>query len=199
VFITLTYPDECAVRTLRERTTDKYLFLRYMEKHLGARLHGLWRVEWKPRKSGDNIGVLAPHYHFMVFNVPFVAKETLRSWWREILDVEGPLSTDVRKIENWKMASCYIGKYVAKESTLDITAYRNNPYMRGRHWGHTRKELLPLANVSTSTQLTEAQAAAARSYAARKFTHYDEERGGGFTLFGQEHAHAFQTIREVVA
>lgn len=196
-FISLTYPDSWLYIGNKRRSTHRAQFLKKMEYHVGKEVGSLWRTEWKPRKSGDNIGVLAPHYHFMAFNVPFIAKEELRRWWREILDVEGPLSTDVRKIKDWRMASIYIGKYIAKESTLDITAYRNNPYMRGRHWGTTRKHLLPMADVTTSRQLNEREIELAQLYAGEKFKNYDPERGGGFTLFGPEHRKAFETIGDL--
>jgi len=198
-FVTLTYPDSWLYIGQKPRSSHRAQFLKKLEYHCGKHVATVWRIEWKARLSGANVGAFAPHYHFMAFNVPFITKEEIRRWWREILDVEGALSTDVKKIKNWLMASAYIGKYIAKESALDITAYRNNPYMRGRHWGNTRKELLPMAEVDTLKQLTGREIELAQAYAADKFTHYDQEKGGGFTLFGKEHRAAFKTIQDLAS
>lgn len=195
-FISLTYPDSWLYIGNKIRSTHRAQFLKKLEYNLGKEYSTLWRVEWKKRLSGHNIGAYAPHYHFMVFNVPWMNKFTVRKWWREILDVEGPLATDIKKIKNWAHASWYIGKYVAKESTLDITAYRNNPHMRGRHWGMTRKPLLPMANVDILRPMTASEVELAKAYAGEQFTHYDTEKGGGFTLFGAKHRTAFETIQE---
>jgi hypothetical protein len=198
-FITLTYPDSRLCISNSTRSSHRAQFLKKLEYYDGKQHSCLWRVEWKQRKSGPCKSMFAPHFHLLSFNVPFVAKEILRQWWRDILDVEGPLATDVEKIKNWSKLSAYIGKYIAKESTLDITAYHNNPFMRGRHWGMTRKPLLPLADLDVLRPMTEQEVKLAKAYAAETFTEYDQERGGGFTLFGQKHRKAFQTIQDLAS
>lgn len=143
LFITLTYPDSCDWSDANERRKHKYLFHRYMEKHLGRKVSGVWRLEWKVRRSGANKGMFVPHFHLLVFGVGFIQWKRIRHWWRKVLGWEGKIATDVQGCKSGKKASIYVSKYVAKmpvDDSLDNGAYRNKP---GRAWGYFRKALIP--------------------------------------------------------
>lgn len=184
VFITLTYPDERAIRTHWDRNKDRALFWRYMEKHLGRHVSGLWRIEWKERKSGKNRGKVLPHIHLLVFGVKYVPKEKVREWWRRILSVEGPLATHVRGYDQGEHAAIYVAKYVGKKDgspTLDYHSYLNST---GRHWGYLRRGLIPLAERVVLHHLTEREIAFLNRAAAEKLPWIKPGTPTSFSLLG---------------
>lgn len=185
LFITLTYPDQCIESSYRERTKHRYLFHRYIEKHLGRKIPAIWRVEWKPRRSGPNTGKLVPHLHLVVFGVRFIAHGTVRAWWRTILHAVGPLMTDVRKITGESSAAKYICKYVSKIGSLDYAAYLNNNVVNGRHWGFVRKGLIPVHDIAVMTKLTDVEVDSLKACALQAYPDYGKAFDGGFTLFGK--------------
>lgn len=143
LFITLTYPDLAQWDDKDVRRQQKYLFHRYVEKHLKRDVCGIWRVEWKARKSGPCRGMFVPHFHLLLFGVGFLHWKLIRQWWRTILRHKGKLATDVKGCRSAKKASIYVSKYVAKlpdDGCLDNGAYCNN---QGKHWGYFRPEQIP--------------------------------------------------------
>lgn len=120
-FLTLTYPDKFP--------DDPKVFKAHIaafRKRL-ARLYeeagGLWRLEPKRRKSGKNKGLVAPHYHLIVWlpDGPTTAnfKEWVQRAWAEIIGEAGNKHArrhgcDVRRIENMDHASYYVAKYASK-------------------------------------------------------------------------------------
>lgn len=184
LLISLTYPDARADRTYQERTQDRYLFLRKVERHLGRKVAAVWRAEFVKRRSGEYQEILIPHIHILMFNVTWIPWPIVRSWWRDILAYSGPLCTDVRRAVTSEIIASYICKYVAKvESTysLDYAAYLNNP---GRHWSIVRKGLIPLHHREKSQQLTEREIDLLRVIASQILEFYDVRKGGSFTLLG---------------
>jgi len=68
-FVTLTYPDDFPL--YRE---DYKGHLEAFCDRLERRWPGMaviWKLEFKERKSGENAGKLAPHYHLFVYGVPW--------------------------------------------------------------------------------------------------------------------------------
>jgi len=112
LFVTLTYPDEFISRPLSRRTQDRSRFLREVETHVGKKVSSLWRLEWKPRRTGNVVGELMPHFHLVLFDVEFIPHAMVRHWWRTILGVaDGPLATDVQRPKTVDGVARYIGKY----------------------------------------------------------------------------------------
>jgi len=184
VFITLTYPDSHAVRTLRERATDKYLFLRYMEKYLGKKIGVIWRLEWEVRKSGSRKGELIAHWHLIVFGVRYIPKEVVRSFWRCVLRADGPVVTWIDGIASGKKLARYVGKYCSKlpeASVLDDTTYLNT---LGRHWGINRRELVPWFPRFLIPFLTEHDVNLAENLACMTFKFFTRGAQQGFQIFG---------------
>ncbi len=143
LFITLTYPSGTEAYDLRARSTQKYLFLRHMEKYLQANVPTIWRIEWKIRRTGSEAGLLFPHFHLLACTSRFIPHRLVRAWWRDSLGCSGPLATDVRRVVKGEIAGKYVAKYCSKlpdASSLDNVSYRNN---LGRHWGIHRRHLLP--------------------------------------------------------
>lgn len=144
LFVTLTYPDDTRWDDPNERTKQKYLFHRAMETHLGRNICGVWRIEWKPRKSGPCRGMFVPHYHFLLLGVGYIDHRWIRYYWMKAIDWKGKVATDVKACRSAKKAALYVSKYVAKTHdphSLDNGAYSNS---NGRHWGYFRKPEIPL-------------------------------------------------------
>lgn len=113
VFITLTYGQWWA--------SDNYA-----KKHLRAFLErlrrfapdasGIWRVEGQQRG--------APHFHLLLFNLPYISKDDIKNWWAAIIgaefwnyqrDINGePPFTRIEAITNPSKVMRYVSKYVAK-------------------------------------------------------------------------------------
>lgn len=166
IMITLTYPDNRKDRTYQERTTDRTLFLKAIEKNLGRKVSALWRTEWKARKSGKAKGQIAPHLHLVMLGEPFICQRFVRQVWRKILKVTGPLATHVSPTADGEHSAKYASKYAAKEtvSALDNVAYLE--LSMGRAWGLTRKSAVPFCKKRISRRMSQASIDRAMSVAA---------------------------------
>lgn len=184
-FVTLTYPDSHYDRKNALRTMDRSQFIRDLEKFTHKKIPVLWRCEWQPRKTGTHRGLFVPHFHLLVFGVPFIPHQEVRQWWRRILDVKGSLATDVRKVVGIDGAGRYLAKYVSKYTSLDNGAYLNNPWMTGRHWGLTRPSLVPRALVEEDCLIDAFEADMLRQWFAERNPYYKEFGLGGFTALGE--------------
>jgi hypothetical protein len=182
--ITLTYPDEQADRDYRERTKDRYLFQRYMEKHLGKKVGMLWRTEFAKRLSGKHRGKLVCHHHMVIPYMPFVPHQLVRQWWRNIVHKKGSLSTDIREVAG-EQAAFYAMKYAAKRerlSSLDYAAYLNR--LVGRPWGLTRKSLLPYCPREDAGTIDGDLLRDLQLLAENTFIGYRADDAQSFTIFG---------------
>lgn len=191
LFITLTYPDSHARETVAARGMHKSLFFRYAEKFLGRQVPALWRVEWKPRQSGEYTGIVVPHFHLLVCGVRYLHWARVRAWWRQILEVKGPLCTDVQGIEGEGGVADYVAKYAGKIASLDIGTYQSSVDPSGRHWGVRRKSAIPTHPVAILRQIFEAEVEWCQMIATGVFPRYNPLLDGGFTLLGREYAARF--------
>jgi hypothetical protein len=106
-FVTLTYPDAFPLYRHDYKRHLETLALRIRRRWPQSSI--VWKIEFKARKSGENAGKLAPHYHLFIYGVPWtfpfkrqtgpfarvtVAKQLridgyrLNKWTEEIFDVE---------------------------------------------------------------------------------------------------------------
>jgi len=156
IFATLTYPDHFPVDDPETWHRHFEAFRRRFERsHPNWRC--VWRIELKRRKSGEYAGMVAPHWHLIIFtdidDKPDVWTEQFESYgklhkktvsnlsisfetwalkaWSEVVN-----SPDERHaqhgaftvaVRNRRHAYKYIGKYVAKED--------NDTHAIGRRWG----------------------------------------------------------------
>jgi len=189
VFITLTYPDHVRRLEYKERSVDRAKFWRYVESYLGRNVPAFWRIEWEERKSGAYTGKLAPHFHLMAFGVPFLPWQDVREWWRKSIGAgDGPLSTEVKRIKGVDAVSRYVSKYVSKYRSLDISTYHNSGIKFGRHWGVLRPEMVPYAPVVLERLMTTKEIDRVQRYAQSKWSWYDKDLNGGYSLFGKKWA-----------
>lgn len=154
-FVTLTYPD-CFPTDPKEvkRHLDN-LGKRFRRKWASGAF--VWRMEYKARLSGENVGQIAPHLHLLAWGVDY---RELRDWlpesWYEIVDSgdEKHLAagTSVEFLHSWRGVMHYASKYLAKE----IEAGLSTTYA-GRWWGVIGRGELPLSAVVV-VKLTALQA-----------------------------------------
>jgi hypothetical protein len=158
-FITLTFPDERKPESSQFANQLRWCFWRALERKVNKQLAGVWRVEWKARQTGSKLGEIFPHFHFIVFDVPFVHRDWISQTWAAMLKVSTAV-THIRKINNLRAAGGYVSKYLGKaDGCLVIGPYLSHEGF-GRQWGIFRKKLIPLyakleSDVDTDARLLE--------------------------------------------
>lgn len=104
-FLTLTYPAHFPTPKRAKEHLRAWL------KRLAARYPGcsaVWRLELQKRG--------APHFHLLLFNVPFVPMEWVQSSWAEVIGCPGvPVFTRIELMRSWRGVMWYASKYIAKE------------------------------------------------------------------------------------
>lgn len=138
-FATLTYPDAFPQEPDIWHRDLKVLIQRL--RRLSWASMGMWRLELKPRKTGEYCGYLAPHFHLLIFPTdplksPRLAllRRWLRMAWYDVAHNsdthQGRAGTQIDPITSRRHAMNYVNKYAAKvEGSFSIIA----PI--GRHWG----------------------------------------------------------------
>lgn len=169
---------------MEDRTRDRTLFMRSLEKHLGRKVGALWRLEWEERKSGKRLGCLTAHLHLIVFNVRFIEKDVIRACWRRVLHAVGPLMTWIDGIDSGRKKARYVSKYCSKlpdSSVLDNASYLDSV---GRHWGVMRRGLVPFANRWHMPYLSEDEVRLCDNLGGMTFRYFVRGACNGFTCFG---------------
>jgi len=140
LFVTLTYPGEWSGDPRRwKRDLDAFL------KRLCRRYpdcSGVWKLE--PQKRG------APHFHLLVFGVPWISADWLSRVWWEVVgsgdEAHLRAGTRVERVRTRNGVFRYAAKYLGKTMDVqDLPACWENP---GRWWGVWGRDRLPWASVS---------------------------------------------------
>jgi hypothetical protein len=105
--LTLTYRDGVAWEPCHVR--DALTRLRtWMQRRFGQRLHYIWVMETKARKSGANVGMVREHYHVVIW-APFgVRADDLK------LDARGFWPHGMTQAVQARAAVRYVMKYASK-------------------------------------------------------------------------------------
>lgn len=158
-FITLTYGQSFPTPSIAKHHLDNFL---KRLKRRWAYCSGFWRFEFQQRG--------APHFHLVLFGLPFLPKDTLKKWWGEVVGQQfwdtstTPRSapfTRIEALQSHAHAVRYISKYVAKvdDSGFNFLAYLTDKgefihpvtgeieQSIGRWWGVFNSIWLPLAAV----------------------------------------------------
>lgn len=157
-FLTLTYgkdfPD-C-------QTAKKHLwnFIKRLRRRSPDVFSCIWRLELQDRD--------APHFHLIIFNMPFIDKSTIQKLWADCVsekywdysaeEARYPF-TRIEVIRNHKKLCCYVSKYIAKKDDVSpdgdtsSCGFNNEPYLSaekitGRLWGVINRAMLPFAKIS---------------------------------------------------
>lgn len=184
LFVTLTFPDEVLPMDAYRRNQARYVFFRSLEAYLGRNVSALWRIEWPARKSGKFLGSCCPHFHLIIFSVPFIPYGKVRSWWRQAIGYgDGPLDTKVQSLSDKRHHAVYVAKYAAKppELYLDSLSKIN---IDGRHWGIHRRPEVPWCETVTYDGLNDQQIERLKQVGYDNFRWYGEYAELGFSAFG---------------
>ena len=202
LFCTLTYPDVYPSSDIVKRHLDSF-GKRLMRAYPEACF--IWRVETVTRKSGNNIGKVAPHFHLLVWGVIY---SDLREWlptaWNEVIfrnfDVWG--SGDeaeerrkhlavhsfegkaVQELKSWRGVMRYASKYIAKkdDNPASVGETWETWEWQGKHWGIIGKANLPLS-VVVVIDLVQAQAVQATRLARKAIKLVGRDLQYGLTWF----------------
>lgn len=186
VFMTLTYPDDADCLCYKKRSRHRYLIMRAIENLKKRKLASLWRQEFMVRQSGRRQGELMPHFHVMIFDLPFVGLDYVKGVWRDIVGVEGNVAVQVKRIKGKASAAKYLAKYCSKQCSLDISTYRNNGLTLGRQWGVTRKPLLPMHPLRVQREIDAREAAIMKEWQRQRSPEGQPPTSGGFTALGKD-------------
>jgi hypothetical protein len=178
LFVTLTYPAWWP-----EEWNAWKSHLQTLWKRIGyewPRASAVWKLE--PQKRG------APHFHLIVWGVPFLPKEWLAQAWFEVVGTKErdhlAAGTSVERARSFRGVMCYAGKkYLGKEVELppgwDAV---------GRFWGALGRKHLPRSRVkefSVTKQAAHRFRRLVRRYFASKGKVWKSRNG--VTLYTQGH------------
>lgn len=150
LFVTLTYPDHFPDDPEKWKRDIDCMAKRMSRRNLG----GIWRIEYKPRKSGDRKGEVAPHFHMFMWGQSLF--EFLiwaaKAWYTivgsgDFRHMERGVEAEV--IRSWRGVMSYTSKYITKVDEAKI------PPGAGRFWGVFGKNNIPwstITNIKISDQ-----------------------------------------------
>jgi hypothetical protein len=155
IFVTLTYPAEFPNPKLAKEHLRAFME-RIRRKCEGCDVSGVWRMEFQQRG--------APHFHVILFGLPFIGKETIQLWWAEITGNLGEPFTRIEAVQSKRKLMSYVSKYVSKVGVPG--GFNHIPYLHegkltvclctgelidaesiGRWWGIFQKQHLPYAEL----------------------------------------------------
>lgn len=146
LFITLTYPGKPELWEHFTPDDWKRHLDNFCKRLQRAYSHStiIWRLEFQTRG--------APHYHLLLFGVPFVAADWVaRAWW-EVVGSGDPdhlqAGTEVRRCRSWRQAGAYVSKYLAKAGECPVD-------FPGRFWGIRGRQFLPVEFVDVVLDLPQ--------------------------------------------
>lgn len=199
LFVTLTFPDTKANVDNKTATMHRHHWIRDAETYLHEKIPILWRKEQKVRKSGQHEGLHVAHFHLCVFTPKHIPHALVRSWWAKTLQHEGPLATDVKRMDSGEHAAFYLAKYLSKRTddpSLDYAPYLTKP---GRAWGVHRPGLIPYSPVETIADLTAEQFDAIRNICRKQWSRAGAHVLTSFTLLGAKAEAAKKEIYELLS
>jgi len=186
LFVTLTYPDEEALQSQEQRNRQRYLFHRSLEKEFRRPIPALWRIEWLPRQSGEWQGEVIPHWHYLLFNEPFIPHEFVNDRWKRTIGHDGYCRTEVKAAKQEEAVGMYISKYLGKETVTSSLVYAAYHNIRGRHWGMLRKDLIPKCDARHYHDLDKEEEAFLLEFAKKEIPFFPQEGRQSFTLLGKK-------------
>jgi hypothetical protein len=194
LFVTLTYPDDCAYTSLAKRNLHRKMFARRLEAIVGRHVPAAWRIEWTIRQSGFWSGCPVAHWHLLIFRIGFIPYAEINRAWKETIGYDGYVRTDIKRVDERGAIQGYMAKYISKDaipSSLVIAAYQNR---LGRAYGWLRKKEIPFHPLIRQRALTDAHRAAITGFAAEKLPHVSAHLETSFTLLGDNAKEARQNF-----
>jgi hypothetical protein len=135
LFVTLTYSDLSYGLEWEAWKGHLQAMIRRLKRRYPS-IAFVWRLEVKPRLTGDHAGELMPHFHFLVWNVDSIDVDWLRVSWSDVVGTGDTIRVNVRRVSGWRGACSYISKDMAKVEMSVIPT--------GRVWGVIGKAYLAI-------------------------------------------------------
>lgn len=160
LFVTLTYPDNFPVSGSIWKKHLKNFWMRLSRKYEGVAM--VWVLELKARKTGENAGEYAPHFHLLLFGAPnsYEFKKWLSEAWYQVVNSEDEkhlgAGTSVERTRSWRRISGYVAKALKYLSKAEIEEMPDE-WHTGRFWGVYGRSNVPWAH-SWHMRLTEKEA-----------------------------------------
>lgn len=156
LFITLTYPDAFPTDRGTWKRDFKVWADRLMRK-LNRKAPAVWRLEFQDRKSGENAGRIAPHFHVLLFAGDLDLGE-FRSWlsqsWYEVCGKLAPehlaAGTSCTMMRSRGGMMAYASKYMSKPEQL-----REEIPSTGKLWGKLNEKAFGIQFEETTLNLKE--------------------------------------------
>lgn len=201
-FMTVTYPNEIDCPGGRMPTpAEAKMHLEAFRKRMQRRFpkySAIWRIEIQEKRR-ERFGIVAPHFHLIVFGLPYFAKDELRAFFSWVQDQWGEVTgtaaakpfTRCERMNSWRGLMSYVAKYVAKKTPargpaagLTIThILPSYEVVMGRHWGIHNRKLLPWAELKTGSLFLGKWFYRLRRLAKKVFRGVPLGRWQGFSLF----------------
>jgi hypothetical protein len=179
LFVTLTYPEWWPEEWATWKD-DLDTFIKNHVQRKWPKAAVIWKLE--PQKRG------APHFHLMIFGVPYMPKEWLAQTWYEVAGTNDPkhlqAGTKVERARSFRGVMCYAGKkYMGKEFKLP-PGWESV----GRFWGAYGRDHFPESKVM-EFKMTVAELHRFRRLVRRFFASKGKvwRSRNGVNLFTQEH------------
>lgn len=176
LFITLTMADVVEPAEMKH-------FLRVLWKRI-ERAYPRAAVMWRFAMESSGERVYHPHFHLLLYGVPFLPVEWLAQTWAEVTGQAGGYCW----VEKWsrKKAAWYLARYTSKAdeaASLDYLAYLTGERWTGRCWGMYNAKMLPWAvlqvvKISLGGWFYDLKRSARRVYKG-----VNDNRWAGFMLF----------------
>lgn len=136
LFVTLTYPREWSPAWQDWKRDIDAFGKRLMRQYPGCSF--VWRLEYQKRG--------APHFHLMLFGVPFIPCAWVARSWYDVVGSGDPrhlkAGTEVRRVRSFRSVIAYAAKYLAKDQNPD------DARTDGRVWGIIGRANLPIEVVT---------------------------------------------------
>lgn len=140
LFVTLTYPEMFPSPQKAKEHLDAF---GKRLKRRWPRAAFVWRLEFQRRG--------APHFHLIVFGIPFMPPGWLARAWYEVVGSGDPrhaaAGTEVRRVRNFRRAVAYAAKYLAKTGDRGGDGGVSAIEGLGRIWGVVGRGCLPIRTV----------------------------------------------------
>lgn len=157
----------------------------------------MWRTEWEVRQSGECAGEVAPHFHMLVFNVRWVAWQSVRKWWQDVIHHPGYVRTEIRRARGARSCGHYVSKYVAKVPSDRSLVNDLNQGATGKHYGYIRPKQIPRAIKREITDPSPERIRLLWSYAIAAMPWAEIRCGDSFTLLGKSAIAARRAMAEL--
>jgi hypothetical protein len=173
-FATLTYPDDFERNPRKVKNHLEQFTKRLLRKFPNAIV--LWRMEPKVRKSGNNAGEIAPHFHLLIWNVDYAL---LRQWipenWYQVVGSGDErhlhAGTNVERVRSSRGVMFYTAKYICKSDSYIMPGW-------GRYWGVVNRDLLKtIQGKRTVIEIDDISAKTILRYMRRKASEVYNRRG----------------------